>query len=259
MLGIVLALKLPTILILAWVFLHPEESFHLGRRYWGVFTVVAVHILLALLSLTGEKSSLSEMFVAYPLIWSVLLRDRLRRLVPIPASIWLMAVGICLLLWFEETWVIVDHRSPPLRHYVHYFGFYLGVTATIVWLYTRYRYTALQTFVVGGLWGVLVEQQFAGPKMLASGAVVEALTFGLLHLPGVRLVSGGTPAALLRGVQPVESDEPVAGSLAVSGNHCAAACQLGNLVSRTPGSGLRPDGGALRLGIRSRPARFITF
>ena len=28
----------------------------------------------------------------------------------------------------------MDHRSPPLRHYVHYFGFYLGVTATIVWL-----------------------------------------------------------------------------------------------------------------------------
>ena len=183
MLGIVLALKLPTILILAWVFLHPEESFHLGRRYWGVFTVVAVHILLALLSLTGEKSSLSEMFIAYPLIWSVLLRDRLRRLLPIPASFWLMAVGICLLLWFEETWVIVDHRSPPLRHYVHYFGFYAGMAATIVWLYTRYRFTALQTFVVGGLWGVLVEQQFDGPKMLASGAVVEALTFGLYIFP----------------------------------------------------------------------------
>jgi hypothetical protein len=183
MLGIVLALKLPTILILAWVFLHPEESFHSGRRYLGVLTVVAVHILLALLSLTGEKSSLAEMFIAYPLIWSVLLRDRLRRLVPVPASFWLMAVGICLLLWFEETWVIVDHRSPPLRHYVHYFGFYAGTAATIVWLYTRYRYTTLQTFVVGGLWGVLVEQQWKGPKMLASGAVVEALAFGLYIFP----------------------------------------------------------------------------
>lgn len=183
MLGIVLALKLPTILILAWAFRHPEESFHLGRRYWGVFAVVAVHILLALLSLTGEKSNLSEMFIAYPLIWSVLLRDRLRRLAPIPASLWLVAVGICLLLWFEETWVIVDYRSPMLRHYVHYFGFYLGVTATILWLYTRYRYTALQTFVVGGLWGVLVEQQWKGPTMLLSGAVVEALAFGLYVFP----------------------------------------------------------------------------
>jgi hypothetical protein len=183
MLGIVLALKLPTILIFAWVFLYPEESFHLGRRYWGVLGIVAVHILLALLSLTGEKSCLAEMFIAYPLIWSVLLRDRLRRLVPIPASFWLMAVGMCLLLWFEETWVIVDHRSPPLRHYIHYFGFYLGVTATILWLYTRYRYTALHAFTVGGLWGILVEQQFAGPKMLATGAVVEALSFGLYIFP----------------------------------------------------------------------------
>ena len=74
------------------------------------------------------------MFIAYPLIWSVLLRNRLRRLLPPQAAFWLMGVVICLLLWFEETWVIVDHRSPPLRHYVHYFGFYLGVTATIVWL-----------------------------------------------------------------------------------------------------------------------------
>jgi hypothetical protein len=94
-----------------------------------------------------------------------------------------MAVAICLLLWFEETWVIVDSRSPPLRHYVHYFGFYAGMTATILWLYTRYRYTALQAFVVGGLWGVLVEQQWKGPKTLLSGAVVEALTFGLYVFP----------------------------------------------------------------------------
>jgi len=183
MLGIVLALKLPTILILAWAFRRPEELFRRGRRYWAVFTVVAVHILLAILSLTGEKSSLSELFIAYPLIWSVLLRDRLRRLVPIPASIWLMAVGICLLLWFEETWVIVDLRSPPQRHYVHYFGFYAGMALTIVWLYTRYRYTALQSFIVGGLWGVLVEQQWKGPKILVSGAIVEALAFGLYIFP----------------------------------------------------------------------------
>jgi hypothetical protein len=135
------------------------------------------------LSFTGEKSSLSEMFVAYPLIWSVLLRDRLRRLLPNPASIWLIAVTTCVLLWFEETWVIVDHRSPPWQHYVHYFGFYFGMTATILLLYSRYRYTALQTFVVGGLWGVLVEQQFAGPKMLFSGAVVQALGFGLYIFP----------------------------------------------------------------------------
>jgi len=195
MLGIVLALKLPTILILAWAFRQLEESSHRGRRYWGVFTVVAVHILLALLSLTGEKSSLAEMFVAYPLIWSVLLRDRLRRLVPVPASIWIMAVGICLLLWFEETWVIVDLRSPPLRHYIHYFGFYAGMAMTIVCLYTSYRYSAIQTLIVGGLWGVLVEQQWKGPKMLMSGAIVEALTFGLyvfpvygLYLAGPRLL-----------------------------------------------------------------------
>jgi hypothetical protein len=183
MLGIVLALKLPTILILAWAFRHPEESFRPGRRYWWVLAVSIVHILLALLSLTGEKSSLAEMFVAYPLIWSVLLRNRLRRVLPPEAAFWLMGVVICLLHWFEETWVIVDHRSPPLRHFVHYFGFYAGMAATIVWLYTRYRFTALQTFVVGGLWGVLVEQQFAGLKLMASGAVVQGLTFGLYIFP----------------------------------------------------------------------------
>jgi hypothetical protein len=183
MLGVILAIKLPTILILAWAFYRPEEMFRPGRRYWGVLAIAVVHVLLALLSLTGEKSSLSELFVAYPLIWAVLLRDRLRHLLHSPASAWLMAVAICVLLWFEETWVIVDHHSPPLQHYIHYFGFYFGMTATILWLYCRYRYTVLQTFVVGGLWGVLIEQQFAGPKMVFSGAVVQALGFGLYIFP----------------------------------------------------------------------------
>lgn len=183
MLAVILAIKLPTILILAWAFCRPQEILRPGRRYWSVFAIAIFHLLVALLSLTGEKSSLSELFVAYPLIWSVLFRDRLRRLLPSPASIWLMAVTICVLLWFEETWVIVDHRSPPWRHYIHYFGFYAGMTATILLLYCRYRYTALQTFVVGGLWGVLVEQQFKGPKMLLSGAVVDAIAFGLYIFP----------------------------------------------------------------------------
>ena len=66
MLAIILALKLPTILILAWAFCRPEETFRPGRRYWAVLAITVVHVLLALLSLTGEKSSLSEMFVAYP-------------------------------------------------------------------------------------------------------------------------------------------------------------------------------------------------
>jgi hypothetical protein len=183
MLAVVLALKLPTILILAWAFSRPEETIRPGRRYWAVLAIAVVHVLLALLSLTGEKSSLSEMFVAFPLIWSVLFRDRILGLFSRPVSVWWMATAICLLLWFEETWVIVDHGSPPWRHYVHYFGFYFGMTATILWLYGRYRYTVLQTFVAGGLWGVLIEQQFAGPKMLVSGAVVQAIGFGLYIFP----------------------------------------------------------------------------
>jgi hypothetical protein len=123
------------------------------------------------------------MFVAYPLIWSVLLRNRLRRYLPDQVPFWLMGTVICLLLWFEETWVIVDHRSPPLRHYVHYFGFYLGVAATIVWLYRLYRYAVQETFFVGGLWGILVEQQFACPKMILGGKIVEAIAFALYVFP----------------------------------------------------------------------------
>ena len=183
MLAVILLIKLPTILILLWVFRHPEESFRPGRRYWWVFAVTTVHVLLALLSLTGKKSSLSEMFVAYPLIWSVLLRNGLRRPMPVPAPLWLMSVVTCLLLWFEESWVIVDYHSPPLRHYVHYLGFYVGVTATVVWLYSHYRYSVRQTFVVGGLWGVLVEQQFAGPKLLFAGSLVGAIGFALYIFP----------------------------------------------------------------------------
>jgi len=93
------------------------------------------------------------------LIWSVLLRDPLCRLVPIPASIWLKGVVTLLLLWFEETCVIVDPRSPPLRHFVHHFAFYAGTAGTIAWLHTSHQDTDLETYVVGELWGVLVEQE----------------------------------------------------------------------------------------------------
>ena len=112
-----------------------------------------------------------------------------------------MGVVICLLLWFEETWVIVDHRSPPLRHYVHYFGFYLGVAATIVWSYRRYRYAVQETFVVGGLWGMLVEQQFACAKMLLAGKVGRGNRLRPLRLSRLWALPGSATAAILRGVQ----------------------------------------------------------
>jgi hypothetical protein len=183
MLAFVLALKLSTILILAWAFYRPKELVRSGGRSRGVLVVALVHFLLALLSLQGEKSSVAELFIAYPLLWSVLLRNRLRGLLPCPAPIWLMAVAICLLLWFEETWVIVDFRTPPLRHYAHYFGFYVGTTATLLLLYSCYRFTPQETFFVGGLWGVLIEQQFGGPKLLLSGEVDKALLFAVYVFP----------------------------------------------------------------------------
>src|SRR5262249_60817827 len=95
----------------------------------------------------------------------------------------MMAITICLLLWFEETWVIADFHSPPLRHYAHYFGFYLGMTATLLLLDACYRFTPLETFLVGGLWGVLVEQQFGGPKLLLSGEIAKAVIFAVYVFP----------------------------------------------------------------------------
>ena len=235
MLGVILAIKLPTILILAWAFHRPEEMFRPGRRYWAVLAIAVVHVLLALLSLTGEKSSLSELFVAYPLIWAVLLRNRIRGLLSSPASAWLMAVAICVLLWFEETWVIVDHHSPPLQHYIHYFGFYFGMTATILWLYCRYRYTVLQTFVVGGLWGVLIEQQFAGPKMVFSGAVVQALGFGLYIFPVYGLYLAAPRLLFFDEFSRSNRTSRWQGHLAVSGDRRSAVGCVAALVSDPPG------------------------
>jgi hypothetical protein len=54
---------------------------------------------------------------------------------------------------------------------------------TIVWVYRRYRFSAQQTFCVGGLWGVLVEQQFASPKLLLAGQVAGAVGFALYIAP----------------------------------------------------------------------------
>ena len=149
------------------------------------------------------------MFVAYPLIWSVPFRDRIRGLLSRPVSVWLMATAICLLLWFEETWVIVDYGSSPWRHYVHYFGFYFGMTATIIWLYCRYRYTVLQTFVVGGLWACSSNNNSQDQRCLSPGRWSRRLASGCTSSPSMACTLR-TTAVVFRGVQPVESDEPLA-------------------------------------------------
>ena len=235
MLAVILAIKLPTILILAWAFSRPEEMFRPGRRYWAVLAIAVVHVLLALLSLTGEKSSLSELFVAYPLIWAVLLRDRLRHLLHSPASAWLMAVAICVLLWFEETWVIVDHHSPPCAA--------LHPLLRLLFRDDGDDPLALLPLPLHGSPDVRRRRTLGRADRATIRRAEDGFLRGCgpgswlraLHLPRVWPLPCGTPAALLRGVQPVEPDEPLAGHVAVPGDRRAAVGYVAALVSDPPG------------------------
>ena len=49
----------------------------------------------------------------------------------------------------------------------------------------------LVVYVIGGLWGVLIEQQFRGPSLLLSGALLDFLAFGSFIFPVYGLYLAG--------------------------------------------------------------------
>jgi hypothetical protein len=136
--------------------------------------VILAYLAAALLPLLEGQRFFSALFVAYPLLYVTLLRRPLRSLFGVlPKWLGLFAAAF-FLHWFEELFVVLDDRGDIRAHLIEYAGFYLGYATTVAFLYTRWKFSFAQVFTVGGLWGVLVEQNFAGPAMLFAGLRGEA-------------------------------------------------------------------------------------
>ena len=175
------------VIILCYVTLwQPEQAFKPGWRRGLLVAVIVGYAALAALAATGEKPFFAPLFVAFPLFYSVVFRDRLRQLVSgLRRSVIGRGIVVFILLWFSEIFAALDITSydPLGRHMLVYLGFYIGLTLVIVFCLARWRFSFPALFTIGGLWGILVERQFAGSTLLLSGNLIGFLTFASVIFP----------------------------------------------------------------------------
>lgn len=174
------------IVVCYWALWQPERAFKRGWRRGLLWLVVIGYAGLVALAVTGEKPFFSPLFIVFPLLYGVLLRGGVRRLVGgLIRAHFGRYVLVFALVWLSEISAALDIASydPLGRHMLNYIGFYIGLALMIVAFLSRWRYTFPALFTVGGLWGLLVEQQFLGSKMLLSGDVIGFLIFASITLP----------------------------------------------------------------------------
>lgn len=164
-------ISIPATLALYWALKNPEEAFSPGVRRNTIALIVIVYVAFALFPLLYGQSSFTSLLVAYPLLYAVLFGERVRAMLGAYSEKGLILfTASFLLLWFVEVFVVLDFYPELLiQHLLGYAGFYLGIALTIILFYRRWRYSFSQLFTIGGLWGVIIEQEFRGPKLLLSG------------------------------------------------------------------------------------------
>lgn len=199
-----------TVIALYWAFKNPEETFSRGGRRKTIIFIVILYTAFAFLPFLGKGSALFSLLIAYPLLYAVVLRSSLRKiLTPFFSRRWfLLLIPIFLLLWVAEIPVALDYiinqvgpsgipasgysgLDSILRHLISYVGFYVGVALVIVLSYNRWRFSLPQVFTAGGLWGILIEQQFKGSSLIFSGAFFEFLLFAAFVFPTYGLYLAG--------------------------------------------------------------------
>ncbi len=180
--------------IFYWALAQPERAFVPGWRRRSLWIITFAICALVLFAATTEQPGYSLLFVAYPILYSVLLRRRVRALF----ARWIGSrVGkfafVFLLLWFSELFAAFDiaDRDPVGRHMVAYIGFYVGLALIITFAIPRWRYGFSALYTIGGLWGITVERQFAGIQMLAAGDLISFFMFASLIFSVYGLYAAG--------------------------------------------------------------------
>jgi len=105
-------IRLCVVLLLAWVFAAPDQLRRRGGRWWTVFALAGLSTGVALLSLAGATRALSELFIGWPLLWGVVFRPQLRRILPLAVPAVPMAAIVFALLLTQDVWVAVDNGGP---------------------------------------------------------------------------------------------------------------------------------------------------
>ncbi len=160
----------PLVIIIFYrAFRQPEKAFAAGWQRTTVVLIAIIYAFLALAPLLNGDRAFSHLFFVYPLLYAVLFRRRILGWLGQSARRGVVTFCVVfLLLWFQEIFVVLDYGGDIVAHLSAYIGFYLGIPLTFT-LLRRWNYSFAQLFTIGGLWGVLIEQEFLGPKMLLAG------------------------------------------------------------------------------------------
>src|SRR5262249_61815267 len=97
------------------------------------------------------------------------------------------------------------------------------------------RFTRLAALVGGGSWGLRGGATFGGADRFLFRWGSRRRSFRGLLLSSVWSFPGSPPPAVLRGVHPAVSHEPLAGPLVVRGDHGTAVAGVGGLVGNPQG------------------------
>lgn len=199
---IVLFIYLLTAPLLYWAFENPEELDLRNKKRILIIILAVIYVIFALLPDSDGKNAFYQFgFIGLPLFYSIIFRKQIRALLKPSTDKWFLIYVITfLLIWVDESILAVDHVingnyangiHSVITHLLGYSGFYLGIALVMMFFYRKYGFSARQTFIIGGIWGVLIEQQFLGPIMLFSGQITELIVFASFVFPVYGLVLAG--------------------------------------------------------------------
>lgn len=169
----------------------PAELLTDARSKRPVKLIISIFSGLTVLALLIGGQFFSALFVAYPLFYAVIFRDRIRSTRLFSNRFALFTIPF-FLLWFEEIFAVLDYQGQILPHFIHYIGYYLGYALVIYIFFRRRSYSFAQVMTVGGLFGVLIEGEFMLPQLFITGLSgdAESLLFMVITAPFIFLTHG---------------------------------------------------------------------
>jgi len=173
LLGFISLITLP---MLYWLFREPENVLVSPRRRAVLWAIVLAYAGVMVLALLVGVRFFSALFVAYPLFYLLLGKRWMGEKRPFSPPIALFIIPF-FLLWFGELFAVLDYNGPILPHFTFYLGFYAGIALVFAFFNGRWQFSLLQLFTIGGLWGVLIEQNFLFPALFLQAIMGDGGAF----------------------------------------------------------------------------------
>jgi hypothetical protein len=198
---IIIPLYLFTIWFSWYAIKQPENVWQPSKTRKLFWLLCIVYIILALgpiMAHDATSRSLYHIFFIWPVLCSVLFKNKIKRIF---GKLFNTTWGKCLVTFIVlipmEAFLAIDYIrtnyaqnygvekfinytgiGAVFQHLFVFAGLYIGFALVIVLYGLKHQIKPKQGFLVGGLLGIIVEQQFLIPKLLFSGNIITLLSLG---------------------------------------------------------------------------------